>query len=193
MSKSKKQLAAFTLLEMTVSLSVIVVVTALFIANFKSANKRTDLTMTAQNLVSDLHAAQNNTLGLTKYNNLMPLGGWGVHLEVGNNTYTTFADLDAPGEPGYMSLNEGEAEIIYGARTTTLPEEIEILSLKTGSAMTPNAAINVTFLPPDPQTNIYAGAGATSTSLLIELREKSSQATKTVRVNFLGLIEVVND
>lgn len=192
MLKIKKQLAAFTLLEMTVSLSIIIIVTALFIANFQEANKRSDLTMSAQNLVSDLHAAQNNTLGLWKYNDTMPLGGWGLHFQVGSPTYTLFADLDGPGQSGYMILNDDEDEEIYGARIINLPVGLEIASLKTGASMISNTAVNVTFLPPDPQTNIYLGSGATSTSLLVELREKGSGKTETVRVNFLGLIEIVN-
>lgn len=198
--KFPKQLLAFTLLEMMVSLSVVVLVTSLFIANFNSANKRTDLLMAAQTMVSDLHAAQNNTLGLLKYNNIMPAGGWGVNFRAGASTYTLFADLDAPPLPGnpssgYLDFDDDEGNINYGARTTTLSAGVEILSLKTiiGTATTSNDEINVTFLPPDPKTNIYSvDYHTTSTSLLIELRNKVDGKTRTVRVNFLGLIEVVN-
>jgi len=184
-------LPAFTLMEMIVSLSIIVAVTAFFIADFQSSNKRTDLTMAAQNLVSDFHAAQNNTLGLARYNGLSPKGGWGMHLETGTTTYTMFADLDGPGETGYMRMDEGEADIRYGARTTTLSGGLEILSLKIGPSLTPVGSVNVTFLPPDPQTNISALSGATSTVLRVELKELKSGTVKSVQVNFLGLIETL--
>jgi hypothetical protein len=149
--------------------------------------------------VADIHTAQNYTLGLMKYNDLMPLGGWGVNFKLNSNTYTIFADLDAPppGPPGYMRFDEDtEGNTAYGARVTTLPPEVEISSLVTvvGSATSTNEEVNVTFLPPDPRTNIYrVDYGATSTSLLIGLREKASGKIRTVRVNFLGLVEVINE
>lgn len=183
---------AFTLLEMTVSLSIIVIVTAFFITNFRTANKRTDLVMAAQTMVSDLHAAQNNTLGLAKYNDISPAGGWGIHFERGKSTYTMFADLDSPGHLGYMEMDSDEDETDYGARTMTLSEGLEISSIRFGSSLTSTDSIDITFLPPDPQTNIRSASGATSTSVQIELKEQRSGATKLIKVNFLGLVESVS-
>lgn len=186
---------AFTLLEMVVSISIITLVSVMFIANYRSANKRTDLVMTAQNLVADLHLAQNNTLGLVKYNGTVPAGGWGINFNLADNTYTMFADLDAPAtptnpSPGYMQYDptdEGNTE--YGARVMHLPQYIEIVSLKLANGTSQSQA-NVTFLPPDPETNIFQPISlATSTSLEIELRETRNNSTKKVFVNFLGLTE----
>ncbi len=183
---------AFTLIEMIVSISMIVIVTALFIANYRSANKRTDLIMTAQNLVADIHLAQNNTLGLVKYNDLVPPGGWGISFDVDKNYYTLFADLDAPDSSGYMSMDEAtEARPEYGGRVTHLPAEIKISKLTLGDGTDVNAA-NVTFLPPDPRTNIFDTVTSTSSALKIELTEARNNSVKTVRVNFLGLVEVLD-
>jgi len=198
--KINPNLAGFTLIEMVVSLSVVMVVTVMFIANFHTANKRTDLIMTAQNLAADLHLAQNNTLGLVKYHNssegTVPAGGWGINFDANNNEYTLFADLDAASTvPGsdYMKYNPAlEGNVNYGARVTQLPPGIEISELKTDSALL-NSRVNVTFLPPDPRTNIYrVAAAATSTTLDIKLKETQNNTTKTVRVNFLGLVEVID-
>lgn len=179
----------FTLIEMLVSISMIVVIATLFIANYRSANKRTDLIMAAQTLAADLHLAQNNSLGLVKYNGEVPAGGWGINFIDATNSYTMFADLNAPDDPsGYMDYDAGEGEINYGARVTVLPPNIEISNIKT-VAVPSEAYANVTFLPPDPQTNIYNGT-ATSSSLEIELRETRNNTIKTIVVNFLGLIEV---
>jgi len=178
----------FTLIEMMVSLAVIAMVSVLFIANFHSANKRTDLILAAQSLVSDLHAAQNDSLGLTKYNGAVPSGGWGVSFAANANSYTLFADVD--NNLQYSSSTEGN--INYGARVTTLPPNISISQLQTSLASS-TPAVNVTFLPPDPQTNIYdVNSGATSTLLTITLKESINNTTKTVQVNFLGLVEVTN-
>lgn len=183
---------AFTLIEMVVSISMIAIVTALFIANYRSANKRTDLIMTAQNLVADIHLAQNDTLGLVKYNNAVPAGGWGVSFDVDNNYYTLFADLDSPETAGYMSMDAAtEARSEYGGRVTHLPADIKISKL-TLAGGTEVASGNVTFLPPDPRTNIFDTVTSTSTSLEIELTEGRNNTKKTVRVNFLGLVEVID-
>jgi prepilin-type N-terminal cleavage/methylation domain-containing protein len=187
-SRSLK-LKGFTLIEMLVSISMIVVIATLFIANYRSANKRTDLIMAAQTLVADLHLAQNNSLGLVKYNGEVPFGGWGVNFVSSTTSYTLFADLNAPDDPsGYMKYDEGEGEVNYGARVRTLPANIIISNIKTISVPS-EAYANVTFLPPNPQTNIYNGT-ATSSSLEIELKESRNNTVKTVVVNFLGLIEV---
>ena len=185
----KNNQAGFSLAEMIVSIFIIVTIASLFIANYRSVNKRTDLIMSAQKLTADIHYAQNNTLGLVTYNGAVPAGGWGIHLEAGTSTYVIFADLDAPGTGGYLEYDNGEGEINYGARLTDLGPDVEILSLTTATAGTDSA--NITFLPPDPQTNIYDGS-ATSTVLTVVLREKQNNSIKTVRVNFLGLAEVLD-
>jgi prepilin-type N-terminal cleavage/methylation domain-containing protein len=184
------QSAGMSLIEMVVSIAMVAIIAALFIANYRSANKRTDLVMAAQALVADLHLAQNNTLGLVTYNGTVPAGGWGVHFDTAQNSYTMFADLNAPGTSGYLDYDSGEGEVNYGARVTTLPPNIEISELQTPGPEL-NTQVNVSFLPPDPQTNIYNGA-ATSSSLLIQLKELRNDSIKTVRVNFLGLAEVID-
>jgi len=186
----------FTMIEMIVSISLITIITALFVANYRQSNKRTDLIMAAQSLVADLHLAQNNTLGLVKYNMaepLVPSGGWGVNFDLTKNSYTIFADLDGPGENGNLEFDpDVEGEVRYGARTTVFPSGVLISSLKTNNGET-NQKVNVTFLPPDPKTNIYrVDTSATSTVLEIELKELRDNTTKTVRVNFLGLVEVID-
>lgn len=182
---------AFTLLETIVSVAIITSITALFIANYRSSSPRSDIIMRAQSIVSDIHAAQNNALGLVKYNNLVPAGGWGVSFNKTNNSYTLFADLDGPDTPGYLQYDpDSEGDARYGARTVTFPANIEILEIKASNNSIYNLA-NVTFLPPDPKTNIWLLGGATSSALEIKIRETVNNSTKTVRVNFLGLAEVI--
>jgi type II secretory pathway pseudopilin PulG len=183
----------YTLIELLVSMGIIIILTLVFTINYNFANSRTDLTLVAQKLVSDLHAAQNDALGLSKYNGAVPAGGWGLSLSTAKTTYTLFADLNAPGNSGYLQYDPPtEGVISYGARVITLPPGVVISNLQTDQASS-TAAVNVTFLPPDPQTNIYdVGSTATSSTLLITLKEAQDNTIKTVRVNFLGLAEVIN-
>jgi prepilin-type N-terminal cleavage/methylation domain-containing protein len=199
----------FTLIEMLTSLFVIAMVTTIFVTNYRSGNQRTDLTMAAQTLVADIHAAQNNTLGLVKYGDVFPAGGWGINFNLASSSrYILFADLSQPassevenlhpqGDPGSMIYNElgdsdDEGDISRGARVVTLPTGIVISSINTGSPANPSITLaDVTFLPPDPKTNIFVNNEATSTVLNIILKDKRDNTSKTVTVNFLGLAEVI--
>jgi len=193
--RKQKTKNGFSLVEIMVTLGITALMTVLFLANYHTSNQNTDLTMTAQEIVADLHAAQNNSLGLVKYNGVVPPGGWGINFDQGTGRYVVFADLNGPGTLGYMSYDTStEGVTSYGARTVNISSGISILSLNMGGsiATTSVSSTNVTFLPPDPQTNIYS-SGVTSTVLEIKLQEKANPlSVKTVRVNFLGLAEVTD-
>ncbi len=183
-----------TVIELVVSLAVITFVTAIFVGNYRDTNKRTDLVMTSQGVVADIHRAQNNSLGLTKYGDIVPAGGWGINFDMARkNQYIVFADLNGPGETGYMQYNsETEGDVSKGARIIELPPEIEINSLRVaGETYNPKYAVNITFLPPDPRTNILFTPYSTSTAVEIDIRELRTNAIKTIKVNFLGLAEVL--
>jgi prepilin-type N-terminal cleavage/methylation domain-containing protein len=184
----------FSLIELVVSLSIIAMITVLFMSNYRNGNKRTDLVMTAQKMVADIHMAQNNALGLVKYNDAVPAGGWGVTFDKSKGSYTIFADLNNPETAGYMSYDAStEGTVSYGARVTSISSGIFISSLKLGGSNgTSVSSANVSFLPPDPKTNIYSN-GATSTALEIQVTELGNTNNhKTIRVNFLGLAEVID-
>ncbi len=185
----------YTLMEMVVSISLITMITALFIANYKSANRRTDLVMQAQKLVADFHQAQNNALGLVKYNGDVPAGGWGLYFSNQSDGYVIFADLDGPSpgysEPGYMEYDpETEGIEQYGARVVTLPSNLKIFSLVLDDESIREAS--VTFLPPDPQTNIHEiGGSGTGNSLGVVIKDERTNTYRMVKINSLGLAEIV--
>lgn len=192
MIKELKNKEGFSLIELLVSLGIIATITVLFMANYRNSNQRTDLVMTAQKIVADIHAAQNNSLGLVKYNGEVPAGGWGISFDLTKNYYMLFADLNSPETLGYLEYDPSlEGEVAYGARIANLSSGVIITSLKVGNNSA--SAANVTFLPPDPKTNIYSSdLGATSTVLEIKIKEAKGENTKTIRVNFLGLAEVID-
>ncbi len=197
--KNRYRLPGLTLIELVVSLFIISFVTAIFVTNYRTSNKRTDLVMTSQVIVSDIHRAQNNSLGLVKYGGEIPAGGWGINFDLTNkNRYVVFADLQAPlangqSTSGYRMYDPyTEGDVTKGARIIDLPPEIELVSLKMDGYNYPIYSANVTFLPPDPQINIYA-QGATSTMLEIGVKELQSNTVKLIQVNFLGLAEVLDN
>lgn len=181
-NESKYFLKGLTLIELIVSIGIIGFVTAIFVGNYRNTNKRTDLIMTAQSMVSDFHQAQNNALGLLEVDNSIPAGGWGISINTAanKNQYIIFADLD----------ERATAVIPSNARIIPLPPEIEISEVRFADNSLKYSA-NVIFFPPDPRTDIVSGS-ATSTALEIDLKEVRNGSIKTVRVNFLGLVEVIN-
>jgi prepilin-type N-terminal cleavage/methylation domain-containing protein len=183
--------SGFTLIELIVSVAIMVMVTGIFLANYNSANRRTDLTMTAQKMVTDIRLAQNYALGLARYGGSgslnVPFGGWGVHFDLqtyGTNKYVVFAD-----DNGNKVYDSGEDNLQYGAQVTTLPTNIIINSITLGGVSSNKA--DITFLPPDPITTIM-GQSATSSSATIVLKDTKTNTVKTVRINFLGLAEVID-
>lgn len=165
----------FTMIELVVSILIIVSISAAFLTNYHSTSKRSQIQEASQKLASDLRLAQNDSLGLLQLNGTMPAGGWGIHLETGTNDhYTIFADLN-----GDNAFQTGEA-----SGQVNLPSGVTIKNLNCFGADVP--ICNITFIPPDPQTDIN---NSTSTSATITLTDESG-STKDVTVNFLGLIDV---
>lgn len=179
---TSKNSAGFTLIELIVSISIIAMMSGLFLTNYHSTNKTSELRMTAQKLASDLRLAQNYSLGSKEYGGNMPAGGWGVHLDrvVSPNSYIIFADND-----GNMQYDSGEGDVDKGGMVVALPAGVSIQEINIGS---PIDFVDITFLPPDPMTNIWDGA-STNNLISIVLTENSTNTTKAVEVNFFGLIE----
>lgn len=188
LSRNMKK-SGFTLIELIVSVSVIALVTGTFLVNYNSTNRRSDLTMTAQKMVADIRMAQNYALGLARYGLTgslnVPSGGWGIHIDLqnyGNNRYLLFAD-----DNGNHIFDASEAELSYGAQITSLPSDIIIESVTSGTKA------DITFLPPDPVTTIVGSfSNSNFTQLDIVLKDLKVGSIKTIRINYLGLTEVVD-
>lgn len=188
-----KKKSGFTLIELIVSVSIMAMVTGIFLANYSSANRRTDLTMTSQKMVADVRMAQNYALGLVRYgasgSTSVPAGGWGIHIDLanyGNTKFVLFAD-----DNNNQVFDSNEDRVDYGAQVSTLPTNVIISSIMMGSIASTKA--DITFLPPDPITTISDSAGnKTNKQVDIILKDTKTNTIKTVRVNYLGLAEVID-
>jgi Tfp pilus assembly protein FimT len=175
--KIRKNGAAFTLIELLISLFIIMLMVAMFLANYSAGTRSNNLSLGTQQMAEDLRTAQNKALGSTQYNSSFPKGGWGVHFTTASTTkYAIFADTN--GDKVY------QANEMF--QITPLPQSIVITGLSNGSAQT---SLDITFLPPDPIVRIYNGT-ATSTTGYIYLKNTITGATAQVKVNILGLIQV---
>jgi len=170
----------FTLIEMIVSISIIALISGIFLTNYHSTNKRSELNVSAQELASNIRLAQDHSLGSVKFNDNIPQGGWGVYFNktVGNNArYIIFANND---DGAYTRDADGSEDF----KTVNLPGNVVINSLTVDGA---EDEVDLIFLPPDP--TIYIN-GNSNKNLEIGLTDNNS--TKTVLINFFGSVDVEN-
>lgn len=101
---------AFTLIETLISLSIIVILSSLLVANYKVSNSYSSLVNFQNSLISDLESIKWKAINAQDYNGLVPVY-WGLYLEKGSSTYQIFADLN-----GNFSLDAGEDLSYFGGK-----------------------------------------------------------------------------
>jgi len=174
--KNKK---GFTLIELMISVSIIAMISTLYLTNYQGANKQSQLSLATQKLASDIRLAQNYSLGLLDYEGDIPDGGWGINLKKGNDYYTIFADSG----DGFYAFDDVEEY-----RRVDLPNGVIIDSLVVGDIPDPESNLDIVFLPPDPITYINA---IDDTKVEITLKNIENSVSK-IEVNFFGLIDVLD-
>lgn len=168
---------AFTLIELIVVISIITIITGLFLANYSAGGRQSEVIAAANILAKDFRRAQSNTLNLLSYGSSTPLGGWGIHAEKKDNFYYIFADQN-----NNQIYDQGEAEEALGGGKIDLPENVVF------GAIYPDGIVDAVFRPASSTVNIL-GLESTSTSVVLVLDDKNSNAANLVRFNFLGLAE----
>jgi len=187
----QKSKPAFSIIEMVVSVAIIILISGIFLANYRNNVRRSDLSMTTNILAADTRLAQSYSLGLVKYDNVFPDGGWGIDLDLAqNDRYFFFAD-------GYDNLadyqrqdNESLAE--YKGKTVVLPADIRIQKIRVnvGGDWEETNHLAVTFTPPSPKTIIYnVDASEKAEEAIVTLVNTKDNSTMNLLVNFVGLID----
>lgn len=169
---NKKYNNGFTLIEMIASIFIIALISGLFLANYHGANKRTALTMEVQKVASDIRLVQGYSLGSKEFSGAIPAGGWGIYFTEGALSYIIFADVD-------------------GGKDYDVEEKVETIDLAEGvaiNAVSLGISASVVFLPPDP--TVYLN-GSSSGNVEIELSD--GETVKSIEVNSLGLVDVMNN
>jgi len=179
--KNNFSAGGFTLIELLVSTFIITLMSGIFIANYHSANSRSALTLAAQKLASDIRIAQSYSLGSLVFGvDNIPQGGWGLYAADLNNSYIIFAD-----DNGNYNYDLGEENSSQGGKIINLPSGILIDSIIINSL--PENYINLVFLPPDPIVYINSEISKNA-----QIRLTDGSSNKTVKVNFFGLVEVMD-
>lgn len=168
----------FTLIELMVVMSIILIMSALILASYRSGQSRYSLNLAAQQLVSDLRQAQN--MAISGKNLAVTYKGYGVYFQTGGSSYILFGDVN-----GNRTYETPSSDILL--ETTPLPQGIKIASIVQGSSSYSSAEVD--FEPPAPKTYIKGkSAEQNFNALVVNLSTADGLLTKSVLVSPLGLI-----
>lgn len=183
----------FTLVEFLTVIAIIGILTAITIPNYQSAKKKLALQRSAYKLAQDIRRAQEMAMSARKLPGGVPKGGYGIYFELGsgapNYDYTAkiYADTSSPNE----RRNPGGGEDI---ENISLENEVYIYVFSESFNK-----VSINFKPPDPIIKIkYQLDGnelemsEVSITLCIKGTVCSGQNIKKIKVNKVGLIELIN-
>jgi len=186
----------FTLVELTVVIAIIVLLSGIVLTNYRVGEKGYALLRSAQKLAQDLRTTEKMAMASeilpSNFDGVggFPNGGYGIYFENNSNSYILFADCDNDKEydaicpPLNCANNCAEA-----TPSTPYPEKIKELSLEEKikiSNLYPSSPLSITFLPPDPVIKIKPEP---FDNLAIITLTQNGQI-KTVKTNTVGLIEI---
>ena len=177
----------FTLLEITVVVSIIIMLGTFFVVNYRGGEKQFALQRSAHKLAQDLRRAQGMAMSSQQFNGTFPKGGYGIHFKKGLSTYILFADCNADTEADESGF---ALTCVLATPISPFPETVEEEKLEDGiiiSNVSPSSGgntLDITFFPPDPTITI----NPQSTSAVITLT--SGAYSRTVSINSVGLIDV---
>jgi prepilin-type N-terminal cleavage/methylation domain-containing protein len=183
--KKKANEKGFSFAEVLVVVSILLIMSSLVFVGRKSITVGRNIEMSAYHLASEIRKMQSYTLNLQDYNGSFPLGGWGVHISDSQSEYFSYADLNE--NQKYDPLTEKSQSI-------TLPNGVLLdeISVSDGGPFLDVTSIDITFEPPDSKTHLF-NSGSSYLSVRIKLQDAGGIATAYIKINQLGLIEVVKN
>lgn len=199
-ARPKQRPVGFTIMELTVTISLIVLMVTLSGVSYRRANKRTELILATQQAASNFRLAQTYAASAKEVKNNPAFNIWGIYLDKNNaQKVTMFVDEN---KNGWYEESEKYKEIL-------LPTQVKLSKFFYKQGVVDrqeisNNQISVTFVPPDPKVRMClstTGCGSynwtTQTGVWSEswddfyvvLVDEINQSTKDINVNFFGLID----
>jgi prepilin-type N-terminal cleavage/methylation domain-containing protein len=184
----------FTLTEMLVSISVIVLISTLILFSYHRLREDFSLRRAAQNIVFSFRDVQTSAIAVKKFQPTGTFPGYGIHFDmVNNNKYIIFADVNNnkiydPGNGCYDAPTECDEEFI-------LEKPIKIKDLCGNEKSDPSNAqcalssLDIVFLRPDPKIFLTANLGSQSfNDVKITISSPFSKKSKNIIVWKIGQV-----
>ena len=183
----------FTLLEITVVISIIILLSGIFLVNYRQGEKEFALQRSAHSLAQTLRKTQEMAMSskltpVELFGGTFPKGGYGLYFEKNSNTFILFADCDNEGD--YDDSGYADCKTADVGSENSLNEKIEEFSFEEGiyiSDLIPSGGntLIIKFFPPDPIITAIPDDPSPSITLSF-----GGQSTKRVVINKSGLIDV---
>ncbi len=162
--KNKIQDSGFTLMEAVVTVGIIMIMSAVYLANYRASNQKIILDQATAGLTTDLRLAQNMALNVKTFNGVIPEGGYGINIAVSSpGAYTIYADCDAGYDYDSGSCSSGGATEKVFDRTLTSGVNVSAVDFGDLDFVPPFAAVYIDGAAPAAGsatiTLRYGGAG----------------------------------
>lgn len=178
----------FTVIELLVVVSIIVIFPAIVIANFPQIRLQFALSRVAHTFAQEVRRTQDLSIASMQYRdsfgNIQAISGYGVSIDIsamGNKKYIIYAD-SKPGNKQHDVTDYTVKSVDFSA------DEPGIIIKEINYVL--GSSVSVNFTPPDPQVTItQLDSGQTAVNVVFAL-ESDLQNTKMVSVNTAGLVEI---
>lgn len=182
--KKNKIIRGFTLIEMMIAISVMIILTVIVVPIYQDNQKQLALQRAANKVVQDIRRTQDMAMSAREIINpydagerFVPEGGFGVYF--GNKTgdkskkYVIFAVCDGDNK---KFINAGPPPC--GTSPNNFSQAVETIDLEQGvvidSFTFSSTHLNIVFTPPEPVTLLTDDSGATAPVATIALRSGTS-------------------
>jgi len=194
----KNDQRGFTLLELTVVIAIIILLSGIVLTNYRIGEREYALLRSAHKLAQDLRTVEKMAMASetlpSSSGEWFPQGGYGIYFnqQENPNSYILFADCNK----NYIK------DTVYTCLENSAPEEIKELSLEEKIKISnlelfsktfgtiPVSSFSVTFFPPDPQIKIMSDPTSPEYDSATITLTYSDGEIKTVKINTVGLIEI---
>jgi prepilin-type N-terminal cleavage/methylation domain-containing protein len=181
-----KKSKGFTLLEILVSLFIVVSLTVLVFANFELGGYSFKLKRSLRGLSQQIRSVQEMAFSSKTIKDHVPQRGYGIHFDnISVDKYILFANESTT----VNYIYDPGLDTIIGEYY--LEDDVIISGLYSFPAANPVAALDIVFVPPNPDVYIngFLSGGGPDFYGKIDLTA-INRATGSVSVNGVGLIEI---
>ncbi|MDD3711472.1 MAG: prepilin-type N-terminal cleavage/methylation domain-containing protein [Patescibacteria group bacterium] len=154
---------AFTLIELSVSLFIIVILVSLVVINYNAGFSGANLINAQNSLFQNIKLAQSYSLSYRSYDDVLPKY-WGIYISTSSPDFILFADLNEN-----AVYDEGEADPMLGGRVVNLSVDTEFSYLTFDSS-----AISILFESGTGRMSVYDvdSSAFDNNPWLVELKDK---------------------